>query len=70
MLIYLAVAIFRMHPDAAHVSQLYEMSWHTSQHCKTEYGEHCLRLCNDVFLLTLLVIVADADNVYPICIFR
>ena len=37
MLIYLAVAIFRMHPDAARVSQFYEMSWHTSQHCETEY---------------------------------
>ena len=46
------------------------MSWRTNQHRKTEYGEHRLRICNDVFLLTLLVIVADADNVYPICIFR
>ena len=37
MLIYLAVAIFRIHLDAAHVSQFYEMSWHASQHCETEY---------------------------------
>ena len=46
------------------------MSWHTNQRCKTEYGEYRLRICNDVFLLTLLVIVADADNVYPIYVFR
>ena len=46
------------------------MSWRTNQHCKTEYGEHRLRICNDVFLLTLLVIVADEDSVYPIGIFR
>ena len=37
MLIYLAVAVFRMHPDATYVSQFYEMSWHTSQHCETEH---------------------------------
>ena len=70
MLIYLAVAIFRMHPDAAHVSQFYEMSWHTSQHCETEYEPQTmdhLRICSDVFLLTMLVIVADADKVFPNC---
>ena len=37
MLIYLDVATFRMHLDVAHVSQIYEMSWPTSQHCETEY---------------------------------
>ena len=73
MLIYLGVAIFRMHLDAAHVSQFYEMSWHTNQHCKTEYEPKTInyvRICSDVFLLTMLVIVADADKVFPICIFR
>ena len=37
MLIYLAVTIFRMHLDAAKVSQVYEMSWHANQHCETVY---------------------------------
>ena len=40
MLIYLAVAIFRMHLDAAQVSQFYEMSWRATHHCVTEYGEY------------------------------
>ena len=75
MLIYLAVAVFIMHPDATYVSQFYEMSWHTSQHCETEYEPyivtiHHLRITSDVFLLTMLVILADADKVFPICIFR
>ena len=52
------------------------MSWRTTQHCETEYGEYepytirHLRICSDVFLLTMLVIVADADKVFPICNFR
>ena len=40
MLIYLAVAIFRMHLDAAQVFQFYEMSWRATQHRVTEYGEY------------------------------
>ena len=40
MLIYLALARFRMHLDAAQVSQFYEMSWRTTQYCETEYGEY------------------------------
>ena len=40
MLIYLALTIFRMHPDEAQVSKFYELSWYTNQHCETEYGEY------------------------------
>ena len=66
MLIYLAVTIFRMHLDAAKVSQVYEMSWHTNQHCETVHEPWTirhLRICSDVFFLT--VIVADADKGFP-----
>ena len=55
MLIYLAVTIFRMHLDAAKVSQVYEMSWHSNQHCETVYEPWTirhLRICSDVFFLT------------------
>ena len=40
----------------------------TKQHCETEYALQTirhLRIRSNVFLLTILVIVADTDKVFP-----
>ena len=41
------------------------MSWCTIQHCETEYGEYEAQAiqCSAVFLLTMLVILANAERI-------